>query len=65
MLDYILSYFNLEQKERIEIKEEVKKIGLNHFQDIFLLVCSYKNENFYDRYNILENYLNKKTKKIS
>lgn len=57
MLDFILSYFDLEELEKIEIKEEVQKIGLNNFTDIFLLVCCYENENIYDRYNIIENYI--------
>lgn len=65
MLDYILSYFEMSEEEKSEIKEEVEKIGLNNFSDIFLLVCSYKNENLFDRYNILENYLKKNAKKIS
>lgn len=58
MLDFILSYFELEEIEKKEIKEEVQKIGLKNFTDIFLLVCCYKNENMFDRYNIVENYLN-------
>lgn len=57
MLDYILNCFDLEEEERIAIKEEVERIGLNHFQDIFLLVCSYKNENLFDKYNVIEKYL--------
>ena len=57
MLDFILSHFELEEKEEKEIKEEVQRIGLNHFPDIFLLVCCYKNENLFDRYNIVEDYL--------
>lgn len=65
MLEYILSYFDLSEEEEKEIKEEVEKIGLNSFTDIFLTVCSYRNENMFDRYNILENYLNKRAKKIS
>lgn len=57
MLDFILNYFELSEVERKDIKEEIEKIGLNSFYDIYLTVCAYRNENIFDHYEAIENYL--------
>lgn len=58
MLDFILKYFEVEDKEKVEIEEEVQRIGLKNFTDIYLLVCCYRNENMIDRFFIIDNYKN-------